>query len=230
MKVWTFLKNVLLNPEEFFKPNLQLSKEPRFDSPFAPFFIFLILWTLVLSGFKVIHDIGDQGIKVKVINEADQKKFQEHIKESRNNLEIFKIISTKALYAAVWLFIPSFFGGIRFLFMKLLGDAKGAALDLISISFATSLPLLITSGIISISFDLFTLFSWGRTQTGLYVLLNLAFIGLFLGWLWEGKTCMQAYKNLYGQNSGRAILTWISPGLLSINLLAIYIMFNGLLR
>ncbi|MBE8359533.1 hypothetical protein IQA90_19460, partial [Leptospira interrogans serovar Pomona] len=40
---------------------------------------------------------------------------------------------------------------------------------------------------------------------------------LLLAWIWEGRLCYHAFTEQYDQNNGRAILIWLTPGLLFMN-------------
>lgn len=222
MKIGIYLKSVLFSPETFF------AKDRQKDSIFShqiikTFLIFLIIWVVALSGTKIIHEIFAYNLEIKIQDSPSETAVVDKKLEGFRALETLTIVSSKALYAVIWLLIPLTFTTIRFSLLKLIDETKVKFSDFFSVTLTTSLPLIIFSGIISAMFDMATVFSFFREKTGAVILFSTAGLMLFTGWLWEARLCLRAYKGLYQLLNGKSLLIWISPSLIFINILALLI-------
>ncbi|WP_061207058.1 hypothetical protein [Leptospira santarosai] len=216
MTVWNYLRDVLFRPEYYFKTYPLQSDRSKSNRSIRNFLIVLFCLAVILTFTRVLHESLFSPIKIKVAQEASAK-----VEENRKNYAqdrgfIFNLFS-KTIYVLVWVLIPILLALIRLPILYFIGEYKVGFKQLFITTLATSLPLLSSSVIVSVGYDLISLnYSMGNADS-LKLFFSFGLLILFLAWIWEGRLCYHAFTGQYDQNNGRAILIWIAPGLLFIN-------------
>lgn len=226
MNIFNHVYKALFKPGDYFSSNSSLAEELNSKIPYKRFVIILLACAIFLVGTRLVRENSEfAGIKVKVASGMEAKIEQNRREYSEQNT-FEKILFAKVSYVVMWLLIPVLVTGLRFVFLKILGDNQGDFWDLLKLTLSTILPILFVTFLISIHYDFLPLLSWSTNSSGLMIAIGVNSILFAIGYLWEGRLCVAAFKNFYRQNLGRAILTWLFPGLLALNLLAILIIWN----
>ncbi|TQE77410.1 hypothetical protein [Leptospira noguchii] len=220
MTVLSYLKNILFRPEYYFKVYSLQSNQIQSNYSVKNFFIVLISLTILLTCTRVLQESFFSSVKVTVAQEASAK-VEENRKNYGQNQGFVFILLSKIIYVLIWIVIPILLSLIRLPILYFIGEHKTRFKELFITTLATSLPLLLSSFIISVMYDLvLSNYTIGNFET-LKLFFLICFIILLVSWIWEGRLCFYAFTGQYDQNNGRAILTWLSPSLLFVNLLAI---------
>lgn len=116
----------------------------------------------------------------------------------------------RLLFPLFWLPMLFYGGLLRHLFIRLIGEQAMSLARTQSLGFYGSIPLVLLSlpGMV-----LATLFPFipgpggvpGASQAAAF----LSTVLLIGGWIWHGVIVMKGAQQLYGQNAGRSILTWL---------------------
>lgn len=113
-------------------------------------------------------------------------------------------------FPLLWAIIILFDGGIRYITTRIFGDRNINLKNTLTVTIYAMIPLITAGGTIGIINDLFPLVNFdGVFQAFLRLLLEILI--LILAFFWEGFVCVHAFRNMAGQNYGRAILTWLAP-------------------
>ncbi|WP_061221545.1 YIP1 family protein [Leptospira borgpetersenii] len=216
MTVWNYLKDVLFRPEYYFKTYPLQSDRSKSNHSIRNFFIVLFCLAVILTSTRVLHESLFAPIKIKVAQEASAK-----VEENRKNYAqdrgfIFTLFS-KVIYVLIWILIPILLALIRLPILYFIGEHKVEFKQLFFTTLATSLPLLLSSFVISVGYDLISLNYTMENVDSLKSFFSIGLSILLLAWLWEGRLCYHAFTEQYDQNNGRAILIWLTPGLLFMN-------------
>ncbi|WP_078128144.1 YIP1 family protein [Leptospira alexanderi] len=212
MTVWNYLKDVLFRPEYYFKTYPLQSDRSKSNHSIRDFLIVLFCLAVILTSTRVLHESLFAPIKIKVAQEASAK-----VEENRKNYAqdrgfVFTLFS-KVIYVLIWILIPILLALIRLPILYFIGEHKVRFKQFFITTLATSLPLLFSSFIISVGYDLISLNYSMKIVDFLKLFLSI----LLLAWIWEGRLCYHAFTGQYDQNNGRAILIWLTPSLLFMN-------------
>ncbi|RHX85409.1 hypothetical protein [Leptospira stimsonii] len=226
MTIRALIKNTLFNPKKFFDSDMSL-QTLNSKLPYKAFFALLILLTTVLTGTKMIHNYFTPPLVKITIPQGYENKIEKNRLDFPQRNETAEILIAKSYYFLIWILIPILIAGIRTVLLLILGDWKGNFFDSIKLNLLTLLPILILTGAVSVSYDLLPVILQSRDLTIFFFQIGISAICLFIGFFWEGKICFIAFKNIYEQNSGRAILTWLAPGMFFLNCIAMLIILNS---
>ncbi|EMY76013.1 hypothetical protein LEP1GSC060_2269 [Leptospira weilii serovar Ranarum str. ICFT] len=218
MTVWNYLKNVLFKPEYYFKIYPLQPDVSKSNRSIRNFLIVLIGLAMILMFTRTLHETLFTPVKVKVAQEASAK-----VEENRKNYGqergfLFTLFA-KIIYVSIWILIPILLTLIRLPILYFIGEHKVGFKQFFITTLATSLPLLLSSFIVSAGYDLISLNDMSIDVLKLFFSIGL--LTLSLAWIWEGKLCYRAFTGQYDQNLGRAILIWLTPSLLFMNAFSI---------
>ncbi|WP_025180156.1 hypothetical protein [Leptospira interrogans] len=220
MMVLSYLKNTLFRPEYYFKVYSLQSNQIQSNYSVKNFFIILISFTILLTCTRVLHESFFSPVKVTTVQDVSAKVEENRKNYGQNQGFVFVLLS-KIIYALIWILIPILLTLIRLPILYFIGEHKVRFKELLITTLATSLPLLVSSFIISVMYDLvLSNHTIGDFET-LKLFFLICFLILLVSWIWEGRLCFYAFTVQYDQNNGRAILTWLAPSLLFVDLLAI---------
>ncbi|EMJ95740.1 hypothetical protein [Leptospira alstonii] len=220
MTVWNYLRNVLFRPEYYFKVYPLQTDPSKSNGSTRNFLIVLIGLAIILLFTRTLHESLFAPVKVTVAKEAYAK-----VEENRKNYAqdqgfVFNLIA-KAIYVSIWILIPILLTLIRLPILYFIGEHKVGFKQFFITTLATSLPLLLASFIVSAGYDLISLNYSLINVDILKFFFSISLLTLSLAWIWEGKLCYHAFTGQYDQNLGRAILIWLTPGLLLMNAFSI---------
>lgn len=130
------------------------------------------------------------------------------------------------LFPVYWLMLGFYSGVMRYLFLKALGDPVQRLSQPLAISITTATPMILVGALLRIVnyswpfssiVDSPVLFSTRVWITGIL---------FFLSWCAEGYLSVQAFRLVFNQNRGRAVMTWLFPtgSLLFLLWLLLYIL------
>ncbi|XDD50771.1 YIP1 family protein [Leptospira sp. WS92.C1] len=226
MNIWNHIKNTLFNSKTHLSQNSDFPDYLNSNTPYKNYFILILICAILLIGTRVIRESSDNGITVKV-PPGSEAKIEQNRREYSEQNTVTKILIAKLIYILAWIAIPLIIAGIRFGFLKILGDKNGNFSDLLKLTLSTTIPILLLTGFVSVTYDLLPIFPWNRNVNSFLIQVGVSFVSFLIGFLWEGRLCLYAFKNFYGQNSGRAVLTWLSPGMIFLNLLSLTIILRS---
>ncbi|MBM9576362.1 hypothetical protein JWG45_04260 [Leptospira sp. 201903070] len=226
MKIGVHIKNTLFNPKSFFASNASL-EALNSNLPYKGFVALLIIITLTLIGTRIIYE----SFSPPIVKITIPKEYEEKIEQNRRDFPqrnvTTEILFAKISYMLFWLLIPIIAAGIRAVLLLILGDWKGNFFDTLKLNLLTMMPILLLTGLISMSYDLLPVILRSQDTSTFFLQIGISATCFLIAFFWEGKICFQAFKNIYEQNSGRAILTWLAPGILLLNCTSILIILNS---
>ncbi|MBL8021784.1 MAG: hypothetical protein JNM27_19075 [Leptospirales bacterium] len=117
----------------------------------------------------------------------------------------------RIFFAVFWLNAMLLVGFSRHLTVMLLGEKDRALATTQAITFAGFLPgivMLTISGLIATFFPVVP----GAVQSGgVRFSIWVSLMAVLLTFVFDARICISGFKAVYAQNTGRAVLTWLSP-------------------
>lgn len=197
------LVDPLLRPDDYFKSedrDLFVSALKTLGLILLVGTVLIFLTTLVNMKELEMFNLAIQN-QTPIVQAGWQKSFQNALPWNRLTFPIF------------WFVVIFTTGGLRHLFLTVLGESRRSLGVTQAITIFGVLPLLlflvVTSTIGNLSPNIpqpGETFALGAEFWLSMVLLPVAFV-------WDGYICLKGFRASYGQNTGRAILTWLAPAL-----------------
>ncbi len=130
---------------------------------------------------------------------------------SHGSTQFSRAIPWNRLFLPIVTALNIFISGIsRHIATVLFGDARKSFTTATSISGQAAVPWILLLTVYGLWNNFFPVIPEpGKTEPG-YIFITGMFL-FFAAWIWEGYICMRAFRAQYGQNLGRAALTFIAP-------------------
>ena len=130
-------------------------------------------------------------------------------------------------FPVVWAVVICLSAGVRYGAMKLFGDKKRHYITLVAVTVFAFTPMVLIAIIQGIGNNLFP-FAEPIEKSNIIMIRSYGLMTVFtFGVLWEGFIFIKAGTLIFAQNTGRAVLTWLTPWFLLIVFYAMLRYING---
>jgi len=181
----------ITRPTQFFSRDNDSFREILFA------FLFTVLATSLLYFLTTLPNLG----KLRMAAAAMSSGFP------ANGQNLPALPWNRLMFPVFWIVAAFCAGLIRFLTLRFLGESQVSISRVQTVSMVAILPLMISSGILGV---------WGNfahvtPASGLTSYSIVSLVCFFLMIFAELIVCVSAFRKLFSQNIGRAIVVWGSP-------------------
>ncbi len=115
-------------------------------------------------------------------------------------------------FALYWLFLILLLGGLRLALVRIMGEAERSMLLSFLITLHSVLPMVLIGAAIAMFNNFFPpVIPENGAASGAALRLTLTALLSAAGFAWEGWIATVGFRQLYAQNTGRAVLTFLFP-------------------